>query len=120
MTEFERWAKALAITETQDKPEKFGDAGRACGRWQQHPEFFDEYYPGPALSGETWDAWFRRALTAFWLSKRSKYQEPQTLASIFHLGFKAWQRGDTDGKYDNDFARAWAALAPEPPKPEDS
>jgi hypothetical protein len=111
MTEFEHFKRALALTESEANPFKFGDAGRACGKWQMHPEFFSDYYPGAALPGETWDEWFERALMRFWLNRRGSVLSVFSLAQMFHLGHAAYVNGGYDTKYDADFAGFWHAVA---------
>lgn len=118
MTEFQKFKEVLAMTESENQPEKFGDAGRACGRWQIHPEFFSDYHPLPAKTGETWDQWFERTLQCFWLAHRSKYQSVFTMADIFHLGLTAWEHGEHDPKYSARFQTWWELHDDEPAETE--
>ena len=116
MTEFDRFKRALAQTESGDFAQSWGDAGRACGRWQMHPDWFSDYRPTDAIVGETWDEWFGRALQVFWLRRRSEVDTVLKMAEIFHLGYDAWKRGDHDDEYLYRFQRHWLALAPATPK----
>lgn len=118
MTEFQKFKIVLALTETKDQPEKFGDAGRACGRWQMHPEFFFDFFPGRPRPGSTWDEWFEPALQGFWLHYRARYPNVFMLAEIFHLGWRAWERGDHDAEYSARFRTYWETMVDETPKTE--
>jgi len=118
MTEFDRFKRALALTETKDCPTAWGDEGRACGRWQMHVDFCFDYRPGGVVVGETWDEYFDDCLKCFWLRHRGEADSMLAMAAIFHLGHWAWKRGDHDDEYLERFQRNWAALAPETPKTE--
>jgi len=107
MTRFERFAEALALTESGNSPEPWGDDGRAAGRWQMHPEFFCDYHPLPAKAGETWDDWFRRTLEFFYLHNGGYDARAIDLAMHFHLGKTAFKRGDDDPAYAVRFTRHW-------------
>ena len=65
MVTVDQFLKALAVTESADDPEAWGDAGRAMGRWQVHPDrLWQESHLGlvfPKL-GETWDQLVARVL----------------------------------------------------------
>ena len=65
---FEDFAHALALTESADNPNApLGDGGRAAGRWQEHPSFYERWVPKIAYGTEpTWDEQFRAALLAFY------------------------------------------------------
>jgi hypothetical protein len=133
MTEFERFAQALALTESHDGEISWGDPkdatgassgviagdpytrpGRqfmACGRWQMHPAWFLEWYD-PAISVSwSWDQAFRAALQKFWNAMQSLKLEPHHAAMAFHLGMSAYQRGEWDQTYADRFQRFWGQLA---------
>lgn len=65
---FQDFAHALALTESDDDPNApLGDGGRAAGRWQQHPTFYERWAPKiPYGTEPTWDARFEAALLAFY------------------------------------------------------
>ena len=116
MTRFDRFRAALALTESDNSPVAWGDNLRAAGRWQMHPEFFCEYHPLPAKTGETWDEWFGRTLENFYLSNGGDDERSIDLAMHFHLGKTAWKRGDDDVSYRVKFARYWYAIGAEASK----
>ena len=103
MVTVDQFLKALAVTESADDPEAWGDAGRAMGRWQIHPDrFWHECQLGkifPKL-GETWDqvvARILRAIAGFYLEKVT----PAEIAMYWHLGH--WVL-PTDSTWDQKYA----------------
>lgn len=66
---FEQFAQALALTESNDNPNApLGDDGRAAGRWQMHPSFYEEWTtPIPHGTEPSWDTQFRNALFRFYM-----------------------------------------------------
>jgi hypothetical protein len=66
--DFEAWSRALAIVESGDNPDVgLGDDGRAAGRWQQHPSFYEQWStPIPHGTEPTWDERFAAALRNFY------------------------------------------------------
>lgn len=104
MTDFEKFAHALALTETLNNPQAFGDDGRAYGRWQMHPAFVAEWAPTERDVNETWDGLFRDTLENFYL-KRTRAGVPlHILVMEFHLGVHAVASGEWDSKYGLRFA----------------
>lgn len=109
MTTVEQFLKALAMVESSDDPEAWGDSGRAMGRWQVHPDrLWHEMQHGlifPKL-GETWDQLVARVLRTiceFYLDKVT----PVEIAMYWHIGH--WIKpGDLtwDAKYAARFAAA--------------
>lgn len=64
---FDQFAAVIAEIESGNNPQAWGDAGRACGRYQQHPAFVAEWAPSDKwVLGMTWDAVFHSALRAFY------------------------------------------------------
>jgi hypothetical protein len=133
MTEFERFAQALALTESDDSELSWGDPKQpeatsraivvghdyrvrgaqfmALGRWQMHPAWFLEWYD-PAISVSwSWDEAFRAALQKFWTAMQKLKLQPHHAAMAFHLGMSAYQRGDWDQTYAERFQRFWGQLA---------
>jgi hypothetical protein len=110
VTDFERFAKALALTESTDNPRAWGDEGLACGRWQIHPAWLDTYWPDDIGVAWSWDQLFRAALLRFWGEMRTKALSPEIMAMTFHLGHVPIPPGDWDEKYGERFANWYAKL----------
>lgn len=109
MVTVDQFLKALALVESSDDPEAWGDGGRAMGRWQVHPDrLWGEMHAhliSPKL-GETWDQLVARVLRARFDSATSMNQ-PVVIAMFWHLGH--WQQpgvGDWDRSYADKFNRA--------------
>lgn len=118
MITVDQFLKALAIVESSDNPEAWGDAGRAMGRWQIHPERF--WYECRVRSllpirGETWDQVTARILLAIW-SFYFNENAPEEIAMYWHLGH--WTdatKPDWDAKYAVKFMAALANAIAEMP-----
>ncbi len=111
MTGFEKFAKALALTESNDNAQAWGDQGLACGRWQMHPAWVDEWWPDGIEVNWSWDHLFRAALLRFYTAK---FQPGIVLSKIimeFHLGAAAVASGEFDHAYARKFALNYAAIA---------
>src|SRR6267378_2535557 len=115
MTDFERFAAALAKTESDDSELAWGDAKEpegkahmgthddwswvkgakfmAAGRWQMHPTFVHDYIEGAPAVGESWDEWFRSILEKFYKRHRGLSNDMTHLAMVFHLGLHAVHQG---------------------------
>lgn len=133
MTEFERFAEALAKTESEDSELAYGDpkqheglswvytkggkahvAGSnfmAMGRWQMHPAWYAEWADPAMQVGWSWDEAFRAALRKFWDAEERKGTQPLGRAMIFHLGASAIVRGDWDRDYGDRFHQFWVQLS---------
>jgi hypothetical protein len=107
MDDFERFAKALALTESNDNPRAWGDEGLACGRWQIHPAWFHDWYDGKVMVDDSWDTVFRRCLVSFWKHHSTLGRAVLDVAMRFHLGEAAVNRGAWDVDYGDRFARAY-------------
>jgi hypothetical protein len=81
---FEKFAHTLALTESFDDPEAWGDYGQACGRWQMHPAFYAQWH-GEAVLGETWDEEFKVALKRFWDAGQREDRSVAEMVAGFHL-----------------------------------
>jgi len=118
MTTVDQFLKALAVVESSDDPEAWGDGGRAMGRWQVHPDrLWNEMHVHsitPNL-GETWDQLESRVLRAIW-AKYSIDYFPNEIAQFWHLGHLplAYPAG-WDLKYDARFGAALANAQEEMP-----
>ena len=104
----EQFVRALALTESYADPEAWGDAGRAEGEWQEHPDWAwtwaHHYNLSPALN-ETWDSFERRIVTAF-AADHLRYMTPTVVAMYFHLGHRPNEMlGDWDREYAQRFER---------------
>jgi hypothetical protein len=109
MTTVDQFLKALAVVESKDNPEAWGDAGRAMGRWQVHPDrlWFEakRFDLEPAL-GETWDQLVARVLRAIW-HVGMQTQLPINIAMYWHLGHWTYpDKPDWDAKYAARFQAA--------------
>lgn len=128
MTDFERFAEALAITESDDSELAWGDpkepkglsfvtvgthqsrisgAGwMAMGRWQIHPAWYHDWVPLKVPVEASWDEMFREALENFWNNGVGVGDDPLTIAMKFHLGVSA-VRGR---KWDENYAKRFAGF----------
>lgn len=109
MVTVDQFLKALAMVESSDNPEAWGDAGRAMGRWQVHPDrLWSEMHAltiSPKL-GETWDQLVARVLRAMFTAA-SKVRYPLAIAMYWHLGhYQLPGEGDWDKGYADKFNRA--------------
>lgn len=114
MTTGDQFLKAIAIIESHDNPEAWGDHGRAMGRWQVHPDRLwceaMRFDIEPKL-GETWDQLVGRVLRAVWhLGMMS--QLPINIAMYWHLGHWTYpDKPDWDKEYAARFVAALADAA---------
>lgn len=135
MTEFERFALALALTESDDRELAWGDAKSregltyigvgsgarrvegaefmAMGRWQMHPVWYAEWADPAIQVGWSWDTAFRAALRRFFDEYGRQDKPIWERAQIFHLGASAFARGEVDRDYALRFARFWDAQSSE-------
>lgn len=109
MTTVDQFLKALAVVESSDNPEAWGDGGRAMGRWQVHPDrLWSEMHAltiTPKL-GETWDQLVARVLRAMF-AKYSDSMDAFIIAMYWHLGhFTNRTAPDWDAKYAARFGAA--------------
>src|SRR5712671_728579 len=107
MTEFERFAAALAKTESNDFELTWGDAKEpdgtsqlhwgglghsakganfmAMGRWQMHPAWYHDWHEEDTAVDASWDEEFRRALERFWHNHLGGERSIVHMAMVFHL-----------------------------------
>lgn len=109
MTTVDQFLKALAVVESHDDPEAWGDAGRAMGRWQVHPDrLWHEMQHGlifPKL-GETWDQLVARVLRTIWQFYFDKVT-PLEIAMYWHVGHWVTPTDSTwDKKYEAKYIAA--------------
>lgn len=108
MTTVDQFLKALAVVESKDDPEAWGDGGQAMGRWQIHPaRYADElkHTSTVAHNGDTWDQVVAEMLRTIW--------------TIYHVGWSPvaiamyWHRGhwveSTDADWDAKYAARFGA-----------
>jgi hypothetical protein len=117
MTREDRFVRALALTESGDNPEAWGDHGKAFGRWQWHiatlldwlREHQLEYHAGMTVDelGELAVRSFFRAVLAAAAAARD-----ETIAMCFHLHgrvkFSGW-----DAPYADRFMACMEQVARE-------
>ena len=109
MTDFERFAAALALTESDNDQKAWGDQGLAMGRWQMHPAFVDEWWPDDIGVDWSWDHLFHAALLRFYTTR---YVQGVTLNRVvmeFHLGVHAVKEGHWDKTYWERFRKYYDA-----------
>lgn len=135
MTEFERFAEALAKTESGDREIAWGDPKderrvtyifqnmpsltihgsdfMAMGRWQIHPAWYAEWADPAMQVGWSWDQAFRAALRRFYDKESRNVTTEVDKAMIFHLGSVAWARGEWDKNYETRFKGFYGAKTEE-------
>lgn len=118
MTTVDQFLKALAVTESNDDPEAWGDGGQAMGRWQVHParlwQEMHTYTLTPTLT-ETWDQLIARVLRAMYARLTPQY-DAVGIAMYWHLGhFGDSATHDWDLKYQARFNAALANAQEEMP-----
>jgi hypothetical protein len=107
MEEVDRFIKILSRCESNDNPQAWGDSGRACGRFQQHPSFYGSWGPQPNDFGgkeRSWDWAFAWAARKFFKVARERFPTASVLeiAMALHLhGQLRW-----DG-WDDAYEKHW-------------
>jgi hypothetical protein len=102
---------ALSKQESNDNIHAWGDSGRACGRFQQHPSFYASWGPRAVDFGgveRDWDWAFVFAVRKFFRAARATQPTISFLkiAMAFHLhGQIRW-----DG-WDEAYATRWTQLS---------
>jgi hypothetical protein len=84
MTEEDRFIEILGLVESDNGPRRWGDSGRACGRFQDHPSYYCTWGPIESDFGgqeRTWDWAFEFASRAFFRAARA-HSPGKTLAEI--------------------------------------
>jgi len=131
MTQFERFATALAKTESGDRELAWGDPKEhdaysvvtidtevahvrganfmAMGRWQMHPAWYHDWASVKVPVDASWDEVFRRALQVFWDGEQQAGRLAVQSAMIFHLGRHAVSEGRWDKAYGDRFLGYWGA-----------
>src|ERR1700732_382897 len=109
MTDFERFAAALALTESDNDQKAWGDQGLALGRWQMHPAFVDEWWPDDIGVDWSWDHLFHAALLRFYSKKFVAGVTLSTVVMEFHLGVQAVKDGRWDATYWLRFSKHYDA-----------
>lgn len=135
MTDFERFAEALAKTESEDSEIAWGDPKEpkgstnldwlwgghsarganfmAMGRWQIHPAWYHDWLDPELPVGASWDEAFRRALERFWNYFKALGRGALAIAMSFHLGVDAAKEGKWDDNYADRFTRYYNAKTEE-------
>jgi hypothetical protein len=101
---------AIGKVESNNNPNaQLGDDGRAQGRFQCHPDWWDTWQPKSgirAVVGDTWDSWQVRVLS--WFFDYHATLDPVILAMYYHLGHISQP---TDSDWDVDYASKFKAAA---------
>jgi hypothetical protein len=109
----QNWAKAIAIVESGDRSNPLmGDGGRARGRYQMHPDFYDEWKLNlniHAQLGETWDSQDTRIAIAYFTFRTGQGLTAIQAAVSYHRGHIV-REGDPDWLAD-DYAAKFADAA---------
>lgn len=108
-TTVEQFLKALAVVESKDDPEAWGDAGRAMGRWQVHLSklwvYATAYYLSPGIE-ETLDQFVASILRCMFVDY-SNTLSPVEIAMLWHVRYLVKAGGkDWDLKYEARFNAA--------------
>lgn len=118
MTTVDQFLKALAVVESGDNPEAWGDTGQAMGRWQVHPSrLWSEMHAHTIapLVNETWDQLVARVLRVLFADPRYAV-DPVEVAMYWHVGhWCADNNPDWDAKYAARFSAALANAQEEMP-----
>lgn len=106
-----QFAHTIAVIESNDNPNApLGDAGRALGRYQVHPDWVwtqcRRLVTAPILN-ETWDSFIVRLVEGFY-QLYSPAMPDVEVAMFFHLGHHAHP---TDGDWDTHYAARFNAAA---------
>jgi hypothetical protein len=101
----------LGKTESHDNPNApLGDAGRALGRFQVHPDWVHTQEVAFGLQpivNETWDSFITRLVTAFF-NRHVKDMDEIEVAMYFHLGHHTLP---TDADWDAHYAERFQTFA---------
>ena len=121
----EQFLHCLALTETGDIPvielphnrqaALLGDAGRAIGRFQVHPDWIHTQEVAFGLQpivNETWDSFVTRLVISFF-NRHIQSMTEQEVAMYFHLGHHALP---TDADWDAGYAERFQGFAGGKPK----
>lgn len=102
-----QFAQILAVTESSNNPQAWGDSGLAMGAWQVHPAWvYDRMHSRnivPAVR-ESWTSWVQRMVEDFY-EQRAQHDGPAIIAMTFHIGHRC-DPGSDD--WDYDYAKRFA------------
>ena len=108
----QEFAHAIAIIESGDRSNPpMGDDGRARGRYQVHPDFYEEWMTRLNLHaqlGETWDGLDSRIVQGYFTFRTGMGLTPVQAAVSYHRGHIC-REGDSDWLADDYAARFTAA-----------
>jgi hypothetical protein len=97
-TPADKFIQAIALVESNDNPNApLGDHGRAAGRFQQHPTFYEQWHiPISRGTNPTWDQCFEWALLHFY-SNRPGDKSDADVAVAYHLhGYHRYVEDDPE------------------------
>jgi hypothetical protein len=110
----QEFAHAIAIVESGDRSNPpMGDDGRARGRYQMHPDFYEEWKLNlniHAQLSETWDSLDTRIVQGYFTFRTGQGLTPVQAAVSYHRGHIC-REGDSDWLKDNYAARFNAAAS---------
>lgn len=93
---FDQFSAVIAEVESRNNPRAWGDAGRACGQWQEHPAFVAQWFPSSRWTlGMTWDDVFRNALREFYNAAVMDGVSDEEAAQGFHMHGQPRDPGDS-------------------------
>ena len=105
-----RFEKALALVESNDNPEAWGDHGQAMGRWQVHPAIVWEYGPESVPLDATWDWVCQQTVEPFFLDRMAVHGDVHRAEMEWNKGIHAVHDGAWDLERDIKFSARWEAL----------
>lgn len=103
-----QFVHAIAMTESTDNPETWGDHGHAVGRYQVHPDWLWGWAVKLALApllNESWDNFIARVVARFFVWHQDELK-PVEIAMKFHLGHESHEASkDWDKPYATRFLK---------------
>ena len=109
MTDPEKFARAIALTESNADPHAYGDNGQALTSFQCHPAWVWQWATKLSISprvSQTWESWIGDVVIAFYQHCAGLKLTPVEAAMYYHLGHVG-----KDDSYGNRFLTHWNALA---------
>ena len=104
----EAFSTAIAIVESGNRSNPpLGDDGRARGRYQLHPDFYDEWKTKlniQVILGETWDSMDTRIVQGYFTLRMGQGMTAVQAAVSFHRGHPC-REGDSDWLADDYASR---------------
>jgi hypothetical protein len=111
MDDLARFEKALALVESNDNPEAWGDHGQAMGRWQVHPAIVWEYGPESVPLNATWDWVCQQTVEPFFRDRMAVHGNIGIAEMEWNKGISAVKAGVWDIDRAKKFNARWDVLA---------